>query len=142
MTIRKSLDDAEKVKAILQANPQAAAEKDVDGRLPLHWVAEQAAPVEVVKVLLEANPQAAAEKDRFGCLPLHLAAEAGAPEEVARVLLEAHPQAATEKDNDGCLPHHWVVKPMRDCATPATGFLASPGGSMTIEKELQFSNEM
>ena len=92
--------------ALLRANPQAAAEKDNDGRLPLRDAIYNKAPVEVVVALLQANSQAAAEKDKNGSLPLHHAAANKAPIEVVEALLQANPQAAAEKNKNGKLPLH------------------------------------
>ena len=77
----------------------AAREKDVEGRLPLHFATWNRAPLEVVDALLKAYPEGARNKDGGGRLPLHMAAWGQAPLEVVDALLKAYPEGARNKDN-------------------------------------------
>ena len=67
--------DPQIVKLILDAYPQAAAEVDHAGKLPLHCAAEWGRCQHIVKLILDAHPQAAAEVDAIGRLPFHCAVE-------------------------------------------------------------------
>ena len=72
---------------------QACAEKDGNGRLPLHSAAEHGASVAVVGRLLQHHPHAAAVGTNRGWgLPLHLALVHKAAEGVALAIIDAHPQ--------------------------------------------------
>ena len=73
---------------------QACAEKNWEGRLPLHLAAEHGASVAVVGRLLQHHPHAAAAKGKNdqGRLPLELALEHKAPEGVLLAIIDAHPQ--------------------------------------------------
>ena len=86
--------------AIIDAHPQACAEKDNHDYLPLHCAARDGASVAVVGRLLQHHPHAAAAKDEDGLLPLHLALGAGSKEvkasgEAIGMILAAHPQVRT-----------------------------------------------
>jgi hypothetical protein len=63
-----SFSDEELIAALLQV----ALQKDVRGRLPLHWAVLYNSSQKVVAKLLSAHPEGACEKDKDGNLPLHL----------------------------------------------------------------------
>eukprot|EP00984_Skeletonema_dohrnii_P002429 scaffold836_cov77-Skeletonema_dohrnii-CCMP3373.AAC.3 len=97
---------------LLKACPQAAAKKDEDGRLPLHYAindvdgdGDTACSEKVIKALLNAHPGAASERNpRTGNLLLHDAVNnKKISEGIILSLLNAYPQAAFEKMKDGRL---------------------------------------
>ncbi len=111
------------VNVILNAYPEAAAEKDYVGRLPLHYAASNNSNLDIVKLIYRTYPEAAKVKDNNGNLPLHYAANRNenpdvveiildpeAAAEKVRMLLNVCPEAATEKNNDGNLPLHVAAK--------------------------------
>jgi len=101
------------ISELLKAYPEAAREKDRDGRLPLHDAAIYNSNAEVISELLKAYPEAATaarEKDRDGCLPLHDAASYNSNAAVISELLKAYPEAVREKKEDGRLPLHYAAK--------------------------------
>eukprot|EP01047_Picozoa_sp_COSAG01_P013301 COSAG01_NODE_620_length_14784_cov_49.916718_6_plen_1557_part_00 len=77
---------------------QAAQQKDVDGRLPLHYALQHQGAPGVTMQLLEAYREAAQEEDTDGRLPLQLALQHEASPEVTGRLFEVHPQAARPDD--------------------------------------------
>eukprot|EP00984_Skeletonema_dohrnii_P025471 scaffold14642_cov83-Skeletonema_dohrnii-CCMP3373.AAC.5 len=83
---------------LLEACPQAAAAKDVDGHLPLHSAIDTMCSEEVIAALLNAHPGAASEKKKWTKnLPLHDALINDASEGIILSLIKAYPQAAAEK---------------------------------------------
>lgn len=87
--------------------PEAAAEKDLLGRLPLATAASKRAPSNVIARLIEAYPEATKHPDRFGDLPLVVAlrqSQAPVSPKLAMQVLAAYPAAAREKDRQGVLP--------------------------------------
>ncbi len=69
---------ASAVQLLLQAWPDAAAEKDEEGYTPLHMAAENQygqTGVTMVQMLVEKAPQAATMQNKDGCTPLARAAE-------------------------------------------------------------------
>lgn len=78
------------VRALLEANPQACAEVDSNGRMPLHHAAaavcSAADPEAVVRALVEAHPAAAEHADGQGMRPARLAESAGASRDVLALM--------------------------------------------------------
>jgi ankyrin repeat protein len=105
------LASPEVVMKILDTCPQAAAEKDESGRLPLHMAldCEQVVPCVILR-LLDVNPSAAANKDNKGNYPLHRAlTRRNLDVEILTKVLDAYPQAAKEKNKDLKLPVHLAI---------------------------------
>ena len=97
--------------SLLAAASCGAAERDEEGRLPLHVAAWHAAPALVIKALVEANPAATAETSTGSeWRPLHIALQARAPAESALALLAAYPAAASEPAPYGWLPLHLAAR--------------------------------
>ena len=94
---------------MLQEDPSATSQNDNNGKLPLHFAAENHASVEVVEALVRADPSAAAQPDNCGKLPLHIAAENHASVEVIEALLRADHSAAAKKDLKENLPLHLAL---------------------------------
>lgn len=92
-TLLTALRDAQKLKALLDAEPEVAATA-VSGEFLLHVAMIHRASAAAVRMLLEANPQAASTLNSAGQLPLHLAAMHQASVDVVLVLLDVYPQAA------------------------------------------------
>lgn len=62
--VQQSMPQArQRVKAMLDANPNLAHLTDEDGRLPLHYVAANGPLYETVTCILQANPKAASVRD-------------------------------------------------------------------------------
>jgi ankyrin repeat protein len=97
---------------LLKEYPEAAKEKQKDGWLPLHLVAQfmgGAEGLQAMQLLLEEYPQTAKEKISDGWLPLHLVAHFKGGAEglhAMQLLLTEYPQAAEEKESNGNLPIH------------------------------------
>merc|ERR1712232_18685 len=85
--------DADTVRFLIEKCPGAAMEKDVHGELPLHWVAEHGASLEVVNLLLDANKEAPFVPDDSGRVPFKLALDSDIQKEVLEVLRKANPAA-------------------------------------------------
>jgi len=97
--------------SLLAAASCGAAERDEEGRLPLHVAAWHAAPAHVIKALVEAYPAATAETSTGSeWRPLHIALQARAPAESALALLAAYPAAASEPAPYGWLPLHLAAR--------------------------------
>jgi len=99
--------------ALLSKWPDAAKEKDIGGRTPLHFVCQYSAPSDAFRLiclLLSSWPDGVKEKDANGCLPLHLACHYGAPFDAIRVLLSSWPDAAKEKVRGGLTPLHLACR--------------------------------
>jgi len=95
--------DVEVLRALLDADPEAAKEKHpIEGWTPLHYA--EKISVESVRLLLARCPEATRQADRDGALPLHWAVEHNAPKEVVQLLLEANKDAALRCDAFGRLP--------------------------------------
>ena len=103
--------EVEAQRALLEAFPLAAQEKDGAGRLPLHLACANQSSLEVVSLLLQAYPQGAKESDRngYGSLPLRIVMGKQPSKEVTDLLIQANPQAVQELDA-GSLPLHEAVK--------------------------------
>ena len=89
--------DATNILGVLQACPAAAAQTDLYGRKPLHWLcSNRSIPLEALRAILAACPSAASIADLGGMTPLMHACASGAPLqlEVLEALLEAHPGGA------------------------------------------------
>tara|TARA_B100000902_G_scaffold386671_1_gene429628 strand:- start:709 stop:1503 length:795 start_codon:yes stop_codon:yes gene_type:complete len=94
------------VKLILDANPQAADEKNESGWFLLHSLVVIKADPRIVKLILGAHLEAAAERDKYGRFLLHIVAERNDNWKVVKCILNAHSSAATENDKDGQYPLH------------------------------------
>ena len=102
-------------KVLKLVTPEACAEKDKHGNLPLHLALRNKAPPKVLEMLRKASglgvvlqckdweaierlglitPEACAEKDSGGMLPLHWALHRKAPKVVLLAIIDAHPQVA------------------------------------------------
>jgi len=79
------LDEAA-VRLLLELGPDAASTKDTNGALPLHWIAEHNADVQVSALVLAANPKALEVEDLRGFRPLALAVQNEASEELVGLL--------------------------------------------------------
>ena len=80
----------EKVKALLEANPDLVSSRDEHGMTPLHWAA--AGGSEVVAELLLASNAVINATDNGGATPLHYAAGMG-HKYVAELLWRARPRS-------------------------------------------------
>ena len=60
---------------LLRAWPDACAQHDPDGCLPLHFAVQSFASKAVLRALLAAHPEAIKDADPDGLLPLHVALE-------------------------------------------------------------------
>ena len=72
---KKSDTTAEDVQQVLDNDPEAAGQRDQDGRYPLYYGMENKAPAEAIAAVLAAYPDAAKEKDEDGRTALLLASE-------------------------------------------------------------------
>lgn len=90
--------DAEVIRLLAEAWPEAAAKADSEGFLPLHRalraLRSKPACAGAVRALLAANPAAAAQRAPRGPLPLHAAVRTGDAGVVAAVLAAAGPGGA------------------------------------------------
>jgi ankyrin repeat protein len=77
--------DVEKVKALLQSDPNLVFDRDNYDTTPLHWAAGQGHK-DVVELLL-ANRAAVNAKNKYGDTPLHFAATGGY-QDIAELLLD------------------------------------------------------
>lgn len=106
--------DATAILAILEAEgPAAAAQTDLYGRKPLHWLcSNRSIPVEALRVILAACPSAASIADLGGMTPLMHACACAAPLqlEVLEALLAAHPGGAAIADADCRYALHHALK--------------------------------
>src|SRR5207247_6422498 len=98
--------DLEKVRALLEVNPELLRAQDKDGFSPLHLAAWKGHK-EVVELLLGRKAEVNL-KSKDGGAPLHWAAEGGSAE-VVKMLL-AHKAEINAKDDDGDTPLHVAVK--------------------------------
>lgn len=120
----------EVVKLLMACYPQGVAQRDVDGRLPLHFAVKSATtPVHepILLSLLSQNPAGAAIRDNKGWLPLHYAlnpyrAEYGTMPlaRLIEALIDAHPHALQEKDHLGRTPAD-LAKGCEDLASLVSG---------------------
>ena len=58
---------------VLNLYPDAAKEKDYDGKYPLHLARQHGAPLEIIDALLEIYPQAGEKRDNLGRTPKQVA---------------------------------------------------------------------
>lgn len=98
-------DDLDKVKSLLQGNPDLVFSKDGDGETPLHWAAANGHN-DVVKFLL-ANKADVNAKDNNGDTPLHEAAGKGYAD-TAELLLAGRADV-NAKDKNDYTPLHYAV---------------------------------
>eukprot|EP00568_Trieres_chinensis_P016230 CAMPEP_0183320048 /NCGR_PEP_ID=MMETSP0160_2-20130417/65243_1 /TAXON_ID=2839 ORGANISM="Odontella Sinensis, Strain Grunow 1884" /NCGR_SAMPLE_ID=MMETSP0160_2 /ASSEMBLY_ACC=CAM_ASM_000250 /LENGTH=487 /DNA_ID=CAMNT_0025486657 /DNA_START=1 /DNA_END=1464 /DNA_ORIENTATION=+ len=100
---REAPDSA--IRAILDANPEAAQEVHWHSRLtPLYFAVAQAGP-EVVQMILNSHPPAARQAVFNGCIPLHAATDV----DTARRLIDAYPRGIGRTNDQGYLPLHRVA---------------------------------
>jgi hypothetical protein len=90
--------------------PGAAACKDKEGDLPIHYAFRNNREVSVVKSLLEAYPDGVSVKDKQGCIALHYALENGAAADVVLNLLHRYPNGSKVKNKLGDLALHDAVR--------------------------------
>jgi hypothetical protein len=138
-----SFSNEELIAALLQV----ALQKDVQGRLPLHWAVLYNSRQEVVAKLLSAHPEGACEKDKDGNLPLHLLlfkmenTNSHFNLETFSQLLTAYPEGcfSTQETLKVCLPYFVQIDDLpkivlKSCVHPLRALLL-------ISAELkQFSN--
>jgi ankyrin repeat protein len=108
-------EDVERCRLLIDAWPQALAERGRDGRLPLHLLllGSQGITLESVRTLVDPHPGTLAVNDNDGWLPLHYAAHnVSVPLEAVQFLVAKHPAALLDEDREGKLPLH-VALPYR-----------------------------
>eukprot|EP00957_Ditylum_brightwellii_P071240 5415283-Ditylum_brightwellii.AAC.1 len=91
---RRKYDVNDTIRAVLhqlEDNPDAAKERDKNGRTPLYNACRNISPIRVVFALLSAWPDGVKEKDENGCTALHAACGNGASSEIVSALLRAWP---------------------------------------------------
>jgi hypothetical protein len=93
--------DPRLIKLLVKYSPEAAAEADKFGRIPLHYALENSCSQEVVKHLLRACPNAARAQDHEGTTPLHLACRFGHSTIVIGAILELNPSSCIMVTADG-----------------------------------------
>lgn len=86
-------NNAEEIKYLLDAYPEAIYTKNKEGRLPLSYAAYSNINVEVTQVLLEAYPDALLVADDEDLTPLHIALSKRNGE-VAKFLIKALPKSS------------------------------------------------
>jgi ankyrin repeat protein len=85
------------IRALLHADPSAAARQNIKGNLPLHLaVMSSRWTVEIVEALLAAYPSATSQKNIDGIIPLDFATKHQASTDVVEALLRA--QMASDKN--------------------------------------------
>ena len=92
--------DLEKVKVLLNANPDLVNSKDRGGEVPLHWAIEKGNK-EVVELLITCKADVNAKNER-GETPLHWAVHSGRTEMVE--LLLANKADVNAQDSNGWTP--------------------------------------
>uniref|UniRef100_A0A7S2E7D9 Uncharacterized protein n=1 Tax=Ditylum brightwellii TaxID=49249 RepID=A0A7S2E7D9_9STRA len=92
----------------LEEQPEAARQKDENGRTPLHIVCLcREVPLDLVSVLLSLWPDAVKKKDGQGFIPLHYALMFGASSlDIVSALLNTWPDAAKQENRLGLTPLH------------------------------------
>lgn len=98
---RNSLLDVRVIRLLLSYQPEASAEADNNGRVPLHYALEHECTQEVVRYLLRASPSAAKAQDDYWATPLHIACRYGHPTVVIGALLELSPDSCIKCMEDG-----------------------------------------
>ena len=84
---------AEVAELLINAWPEAAAERDDEGSAPLHFAAACQAPPAVVHALLKACPEAAQWRGQMQRLPLSLCLLCEAPPASVEAIRDAYPTA-------------------------------------------------
>jgi ankyrin repeat protein len=92
------------IRLLLATAPETASERDVLGRLPLHYACSNGAGVMTIDALLHANCWGAAMCDKNGWLPIHVACKSGASFLVVQRLIDAHPEAIHCRTLKGSTP--------------------------------------
>ena len=121
MELSTNAPSLELVEALLQAYPQAAADKsDLDGRFPLHQALANMNPlnIDLIRVIISSFRDATKLCDSYGMLPLHIVFQNGFnPQnqqllyQVVKLLLDAYPDAVKVKGGpDQSLPIHSAVQ--------------------------------
>ena len=113
-----ALDDAKRLRALLEANPDALNAAEDFGMTPLHWAA-RAGAMRCVELLLrrgaDPNPVNASRR-----VPLHLAAEVDGGEQGAVIaLLASHGADVNAQDRKGRTPLHRATYEGRVAAAEA-----------------------
>ena len=103
-----SADDA---RALCREQPAAIRLEDCHyGRLPLHWAAAHAAPLDAVDDVLHAHRLGAQAAGKLGMLPLHWAVAEKLPVEATEALLLGHPKGVLQHDdNTGGVALHYAT---------------------------------
>jgi len=102
------------LRCLVDANPAALLDTDMERRTPLHAAFDNAGKMPylgVVRALLtQPGVNATHLKDANGKLPIHIAAENGAGEALLRVLVDAYADGCYRRTDDGDLPLHLLVR--------------------------------
>lgn len=86
LAVSRKPASAEVIRLLADASPEAAAQANPAGLLPLHVAMARRAPAEVVRALLAANPAAATYPNPRGVQPLIAAVRSGKADVVAEVI--------------------------------------------------------
>lgn len=90
--------------------PEAAADRDIFGRLPIHYACANGASVDTIKDLLAANPCAASARDNQRWLPIHVACHFGASTEIIRALVNSYPDGINNETERGSTPMRLICR--------------------------------
>lgn len=78
---------------IIQLYPDACAQQDKLGRLPIHYAISNVHDISIIREILHVYPEAVKSWDNLGWTPLHVACQTYSSPELINMLLSLYPEA-------------------------------------------------